>query len=461
MTPSAKADGFLGNGALPVDAHRHHPCLESASQDVPGGVLVSMQGQTAVRANVLTHTKFLVYVFTATAALLACTPRIHSHHRDTGTFGLVSQDRQEAAPCGVRDCPAEPVVPDHSANVQAFHRDQAVATDQVQRSFVVMLSPLIGDVGMKNTNDLDGLASIRAALLLAADGALSTTQSRKFLFEEARVLDNLTVGSGKEVFESHVNADGRQDTRLNVHVAEVTGQNDEPLVTLTLERGRLDDALDRPVDLAANHADVLHSETVIVQADAVAVGWELDAVEVVACLEARVARPLPSLHATEERDERLVETAHRGLSRREVEPREVGVVAAKVFELRRLVDVPHGVLVLSVGVAPLLQTEIVESSVRFEHYAKLTLLVGVRKETEFEGAAHLLLLWNVPVGRSALGAGENFRFTRNPFVTTAQALQLFDCDLHAVMYSANETKKQQERRAAIPLSAKADSPLAA
>ena len=392
MTPSAKADGFLGNGALPVGSHRPHPGLvESASQDVPGRVLVSVQGQAAVRADVLPNGEVLSVLFAARAASLRSSPRIHSHHRDTGSFSLVSQDRQEAAPCGVRDCPAEPVVPDHSANVQAFHRDQAVATDQIQSSLVMMFTPLVGDVGMKNTNDLCGFPSIRAALLLATDGALGSTQRGKFLLEKTRVLNDLAVRSGQEVFESHVNADGRQDTRLNVHVAEVAGQNDEPLVSLALERCRLDDALNRPVDLAANHADMLHAKSVVVQTDAVSVGRERDAVEAVLGFESRVARCLTSLHSAEERDERFVETTHRGLCRGEVEAREVGVVVAQVLELGGLIDIPHCVLVLSVEVASLLQTEIVESPVRFEHDAEFALLVGVRKEPEFECPSHSLL----------------------------------------------------------------------
>lgn len=440
MTPLAKASGFLGNGALPVDAHRPHPGLESASQDIPSRVLVSVQGQTAVRANVLTHAKFLVYVFAATAALLACSPRIHRHHSDTGTFGLVSQDRQEAAPCGVRDCPAEPVVPDHSANVQAFYRDQSIATDQVQRSFMMMIAPLVSDVGMKNTDNIHGFASIRAALLLAADSALGATQGREFLLEKARVLDDLSVRSGEEVFEADVDTNSGQRARLNMHISEVAGQNDEPLVTFALERRRLDATFDGAVDLTADHADMLHAESVVVETDSVAVGWELDAIEAVPCFETRVSWSLSSLYSPEERDERLVETAHRGLGRREVEARKVNVVAAQIFELCRLVDVPHGMPMLPVGVAALLQAEVVETSVRFEHYVEFALLIGVREETEFEGAAHLLFLRDVPVGRSALCASEDLWFTRHPLVAAAQAFQFFDRHLHADMYITNNSR---------------------
>ena len=71
------------------------------------------------------------------------------------------------------------------------------------------------------------------------------------------------------------------------------------------------------------------------------------------------------------------------------------------------------------------------------------------------------LLRAVPVGRPALRTSENLLFARNPFVTTTQTLDFFDCDFHTIMYSIKEERRQQERRAAIPLSAKANSLLAA
>jgi hypothetical protein len=98
--------------------------------------------------------------------------------------------------------------------------------------------------------------------------------------------------------------------------------------------------------------------------------------------------------------------------------------------------------------------------VRFEHDAEFALLVGVREKTIAKGAAHLLLLWNVPVWRSALGASEHLRFARHPLVSAAHALQFFDCDFHTQMNITTDNQSQ-ERKAAIPLSAKADSPLAA
>ena len=391
-TLSAKADSFLGNEAFLVGSHRHRPCLESAVQNIPGRVLVSMQGQTAIRADVLTDREALADRLSATRTLLRSAPRIHFHHCDTGAFGLVSQDHEEAAPGGIHDCPAEPVVPDHPSDVQAFHRDQAVATDQVQSGLVMMIAPLVGDVGMKNADNLDGLAMIRSALLLSTDGTLCTTQGREFLFEKARILDNLTVRGGQEVFKTHVDANGGQDARFYLYVTDVAGQNNEPLAAFALKRGRLDNAFNGAVDLTANHSYVLNAKPVVVESDSVSVGRELDAVESVPRLETRVAWNLSRLRAAEESDERFVESAHRCLSRREVEPREVGVVAAKVFELGRLVDVSNAAPVYLVLGSSLFKAEVVKSPVRFEGNAEFTLLVGIREEAELEGTAHLLFL---------------------------------------------------------------------
>lgn len=468
MTPLAKASGLLGNGAFSVDAHRPHPGLESASQDVPSRVLVSVQGQAAVRADVLPDSEFLVNVRAACRTLLASTPRIHSRHRDTGSFSLVSQDRQEATPCGVRDCPAEPVVPDHSANVQAFHRDQTVATDQVQRSFVMMFTPLVGDVSMKNTDGLDGLASIRSALPLATHGTLSAPQRREFLFEEARVLDDFSVRGGEEVFESNVDAHGGQRTRFGVDFSDVAGQDDEPLVALALNRGRLDAALNGPVDLTPDHPDVLHAESVSIQSDPVAVGRKFDTVEAILGFEARIAWLLSGLHATKKCDKRLVESAHRGLSGGEVETGEVGVIRAQVLELGRLVAVLHRMTVLPIEVAALFEAEVVESAVRFKHDAELALLVSVREKTELEGAAHLL---------DALRLSIDDKVTDNLGPGTMTFLRLALHPLQQVGIKVNTNRdflfhsltmcpfgahiNNKERRAAIPLPTEVGSPLAA
>jgi len=73
----------------------------------------------------------------------------------------------------------------------------------------------------------------------------------------------------------------------------------------------------------------------------------------------------------------------------------------------------------------------------------------------------LFLLRSIPVERPAFCTGANVVLTWYPFVAAAQTLDLFDCDFHTSMYNMKRSRKQQERRAAIPLSAKANSLLAA
>ena len=181
----AKASSFLGNGAIPVSAHWPRPGQESARQDIPGGVLVSVQGQATVRTDVLAHREVLADLGITPTAPLARPSRIHSHHRRTGTCSLVRQDLDKAGPASVRDCSAHPVAPQHPLDVQAFHRDQPVATDQIQGGFEVMLAPQIGDAGMYHTDRLAGLAAIRAALLLATHRTLCAAQGEEFLFQES------------------------------------------------------------------------------------------------------------------------------------------------------------------------------------------------------------------------------------------------------------------------------------
>lgn len=445
MTSSAKADGFLGNEVFRVDAHRPHPGLESTSQDIPGRVLISGQGQAASRAGVLPDRNVLANFRSASTALLTRTPRIYRNHSGTGAFSLVSQDHQEAAPCGIRNCPAEPVVPDHPLDIQALHRDQTVATNQFQSCFIMMLAPLVRDMGMKNANDFDGFTSIRSALLLATQGALGAAQGREFFLKKTRVFDDPSIRSGQEVFEANIDSHGGQCTRLNVDFAEVTGQNHEPLVALALEHGRLDVPFYGSVNLAADHSDVLHAEPVIVEADTISVRRKFDAIETIFGLESWIARLLSRLHAPEESDESFIKTAHRGLSRGEVESREVGVDLALCPESCRLFKIAHSSPSDFIGDLALFQAGVIKTAMRLQHDAEFTLLIGVCEEAKFESTSHLFP--RVP---------HKVVFDREDCAAILSVLA------HTYYYThVDNLVNSKEWKAAIPLSAKADSPLAA
>lgn len=73
-----------------------------------------------------TNRKILADLLTAPAALLACSSGIDFHNLYTGTLSLVFQDAQKAGPTGITDSPGQPVIPQHSLDVKAFHSDQAI-----------------------------------------------------------------------------------------------------------------------------------------------------------------------------------------------------------------------------------------------------------------------------------------------------------------------------------------------
>lgn len=140
MTPSAKADGFLGNGAFSVDAHWPHPGQESPREDVSRCVLISVQDQAAVRAAVPSFSQCLLNDGTAARALLARSCGIHSHDFRTGSFSLAAEDVHEAGPASIGDRTGERVVLDHVGHGQALHADQPIRPDEFQRDLVVMLA---------------------------------------------------------------------------------------------------------------------------------------------------------------------------------------------------------------------------------------------------------------------------------------------------------------------------------
>lgn len=376
-----------------VKSHWPRPGQECTCEDVPRRVLVSVQDKPAVRAGVDALRQRLPHNDPAPGTILACARRIHGHHLCSGAFSLVAKDVHETAPGGVRNRASKRVVLDHPTDVQALHPDQPMRSDQIQRSFVMMLSPKVGNASMKNMNDFDGLTAIRSALLFPTDSSLGTTQCGQFRLEIARVLDAGSVGGGEKRLKSNVDAGSWLAAGWHSQVAEVTGQDYIPFVGLTLQCGRLDCALHLSVDIDADFADVLDAELAFDESDTIAIGREFDAVEAIACLEPWIAGlRVPALAATEKSAVGLVKAAHRGLSRREVDSGEEGIVPAQVFELGRLGGVLDAAPMRFILPAPLLQAKVVKPPMRFEHNAKLSRLVDVGVEAKLVGAAHLLAL---------------------------------------------------------------------
>lgn len=350
--------------------------------------MVPVQRQAAVRAIVPTVGERLAHFAAAPIAFLACAFGINFHEANSAAFGLASQRQQKAGPSGICYRPAQPAVPEHPPDVQAFGRDEAVTTDQTKGNPMMMLAAQVADAGVNPLQTANGLVAVLAALFLAADSTAGNPQLGQRVLEVSRVRFPDAVRRGKERFQSHVDADSRLAVVRNGNVPQLTREGDVPLARLALERHGLDRAFHRAMQLDANRADMLDVQARPMQTDAVAVGGKLDAVETVLSLEAWVAGFAPGSATAEERLKGAVQTAHRRLCRREVQPREEGVNGTLVLEPRGLLRVLNRSPLGFVCRFALFETSIVQTPVRLKGDAKLTLLIGVRPQPVAKGASH-------------------------------------------------------------------------
>jgi hypothetical protein len=396
-TPSAKADGFLGNGPLAVCSHRPSPGLQRARENVLGGVDISLQYKTTERATVDTLRQALPNLRVATAALLACAAAINLYPQPTSSFSLVSEGFQKASPAGIGNRAGKPVVPEHPTNVQAFHRDYPVATNQFESSFVPVIVSATCYSGVQSLKTNDSLFPVSSALLFAAYRSAQPTKFWRLLFEKPWIWFMFTVRCGEKILNADIYPDRRQVVRLNCSISEVTGKHDEPLVRFPFEGRRLYRTFNRAVNLAADCADILHAKPLVQQSDAVAVRGELDRVESILRLEPGMSRFLPGLNATEKVGERLIEASHCALGAAEVRLGKPLVNAALRLEPRGLLAISNGLLVLFPRLFALGETGVVQPAVGFEHDAQFPRLVAIWEKPEFVRLPHLpaLLVGNV------------------------------------------------------------------
>jgi hypothetical protein len=389
-TLSARADSFLSNSPLTVNAHWLSPSQESTSQDVSGCVLISVQNKSTLKAFVLALREFLFNLSATPRTQLTCPCWINFNKLCTGTLSLVAKDVHEAGPTSIGNRTGKSMVLEHPLDVQAFHRNQSMRPDYFQSSLVVIFMPLVGDVGMKNTYNFGGLASIQASLFLATHGALSAAQSRQLFFKKSWVLYDFSIRGGEKIFKAYVDTDRRKCTRRNVDLSEIAGQNYKPRITLALECDGLDNALDGPMNLAADNSDMLNAKSIAVQVDTITVSRKFYTVESILGLESWISWLLSHLHSSEKCDERFIQPTHRGLGRGKVQPSEVRINFALGFEPYRLFGIINASFFNLVSGLSLFKTRIIQPAVRFEHDAKLALLIGVSKQSEFVSSSHFL-----------------------------------------------------------------------
>ncbi len=355
--------------------------------------MIPIQRQTAMRAIMPTNREGFLYLLAALAALLTCSTGINLHELRTSLFCFVSQHVQKAGPAGVADCPSQPAVPQHVSHVKAFHSEQTICKDQTIGYLIVVFASAIANPSMNDLETASSLAAVYSSPLFAGYRTTGNPQLWESGFEVSRIRLVPAVACCQKRFQPNVDANGGQCGRFNRNVRQLTRRNDVPLAGLPLDCDRLDCAFGGTVQLDTNHANVLHSQPVALQANAVTVGGELDAIEIITAAKPGITGlGVAFLDPPKEVGKRLVEPTHRGLGAGEVQASKIRVAAPLVLEPSRAIAVGDSGTVLSISQLPIVQAGVVEPSMRFQHDGKLPLLIGVGEQPVLKRPKHLFAL---------------------------------------------------------------------
>ena len=329
---------------------------------------------------------------------LASSLRVDLNDLNTSFFRFVFQGCEKVGPANIGDRSGQPAVPKHVFDAQALHCDQAESTSQIQGSLVVKITSFIADLGVKHAQTINRLLAIHASKFLAGYRSLYATKLGQFRFQECGILDNLTVGSGKEGTQPQVNADLWVGRWGNCNFAQVAGKHQVPFFGLVLNRKRLDYSLRFPVQLNLDQADMLKPQPVSIQSDTITMIGVLNRIKPAPCFESWVSGIFARLNAPKEVLKGSIKTPHRGLGTVGVQPGKPFIYGALRRKPSRLLKIVYRTPFFFPRLIALSKARVVEPSMRFQHRFQLSNLIPVWVEAVFEGAAHLLTVHYTPSG---------------------------------------------------------------
>lgn len=145
---------------------------------------------------------FSVRAIATGGTVLRSAGRVDGDHQTTSTFSLHRQGVAELRPRSIGNRLGEAMVLYHALNIEFFDGNHAEAVDQpagllMHKVMTAVLDPLVNA-----PHDLFGLFSCFRPVLIFnfIKPALCFGEGGFLLAEEARVLDELTVGEGREGF---------------------------------------------------------------------------------------------------------------------------------------------------------------------------------------------------------------------------------------------------------------------
>ena len=366
----------------------------SPSQYVSGRVNVAAQHQ-ATRAAMNTNRQRLWHDTVTVAAFLCCALWINTYHLSAGPFCLVGEDTEKLAPASVGDTTSQPMVPDKSLDVQAFHGDDPISVYQSAGDLVVHVLSCISDFRVQGRDTLLDCLSSTAATVTAGQRPLAPSQFLQAVFKDSAVAELFAVRGSHKRLQAHINTH-RSDAARRLWFRHFNGETDEPLPVFTDYSCRPDLGLVGNVAMPvyANSSDTLESQLSVNDLAAATVSHHVEGerVEPICRFEARIARPLAAFNSGVERLKRLVQFPQRPLGRGNVETGVVRVVSALNREPHRLLVV--GPVHASRFPAQLFTVEcgVVKSAVSLKRRCQFPLLVGIGEQAILVGVDHLLRL---------------------------------------------------------------------
>ena len=348
--------------------------------------MITMKRQTAIRTTMLTNRQRLLCLLATAAALLACSSWIYFHESDTSFLSFVSNCLDEGSPPHIRDRPSEPVVSHHIFDAELFHSDQATSTDQLQRFFMPVIVSAVPDSGVNFLKPLDCLPSVFSFLFLPGDRPSSTPKFGQRGLKKSGVLHRQSMVVGIKVLDTDVDTDFRADLLWNFYIAKIARKNSEPFVALSFKRNGLNFPFYQAVKTDFYSSDVLDSETVSDQPDAVPVRREENRVESVSGFKSWISSLLPPFDPLEEGIKSFIQTSKRSLTGREIGFRQIPIILSNFLEFVGLVVGVDSDSVRRPDGLPMFQGVVVKSSVSLKHDRKISGLRFCRIDSVLEGS---------------------------------------------------------------------------
>src|SRR5260221_12241584 len=305
------------------------PKALSAPLDVSGRVLVAVEDQSAVRADVRAHRERLVDALPTPATVLRSERRTDRFRSLTGACCLVREDREKVASSGVLNACIEarllagPVLEiatiplpvwlgcRTTAQVGRLDRleiDRVVLTYQGECHLMMEVGTLPPHVLLLLGEQLDRLLAAGAPLLPLGYSPLGFLQLALRFAIVARVGDRFALSGDEKHLQPDINARllPSEGQRLRGDVG--TGEGDVPAIRLLGDRDRLGRPFKGAGPPSRNASDLAQDEIAVIQADAVAILDKCERMVAVLALKTREAGPLAMCHPTEEGLIRLVQS---------------------------------------------------------------------------------------------------------------------------------------------------------